>query len=60
MVGTKGDHDVPYHGAEIAYEVFKSKSNQVYIKHVSEVLDHLQAFPLVTKAQLEFFDQYNQ
>jgi pimeloyl-ACP methyl ester carboxylesterase len=59
MVGTKGDHDVPYHGAEIAYEVFKSKSNQVYIKHVSEVLDHLQAFPLVTKAQLEFFDRYN-
>ncbi len=55
MVGTKGDHDVPYHGAEIAYEVLKSKSNKVTIKHVSEVLDHLQAFPYVTKEQVEFF-----
>jgi len=59
MIGTKGDHDVPYHGAEMAYEVFKSKSDQVYIKSVSDVLDHIAAFPLVTKAQLEFFQEYD-
>lgn len=58
MIGTKGDHDVPYHGAEIAYEVLKSKSDKVYIQSVSDVLDHIQAFPVVTRVQLEFFNRY--
>ncbi len=59
MVGTKGDHDVPFHGAEIAYEVLKNKSDKVYIKSVSDNLDHLQAFPLVMKEQVEFFKRYD-
>jgi hypothetical protein len=59
LVGTKGDLDLPYHGAEIAYEVLKQKSDQVYIKSVSDTLDHLQAFPYVLKEELAFFQQYN-
>lgn len=58
LIGTKGDHDVPYHGAEIAYETLKKKSNEVYIRSVSDNLDHIQAFPYITKEQLEFFEQY--
>lgn len=58
LIGTKGDHDVPYHGAEIAYQALKARSDKVYLKHVSDVLDHIQAFPLVTKEQLKFFKQY--
>lgn len=58
MIGTKGDHDVPYHGAEIAYNVLKQKSDLVSLKSVSDELDHLQAFPYITKAQMEFFQQY--
>lgn len=58
MIGTKGDLDVPYHGAEIAYEVLKQKSDLVYIKSISDVLDHLQAFPYITKEQMEFFQRY--
>ncbi|HTM64247.1 MAG TPA: alpha/beta hydrolase, partial [Gammaproteobacteria bacterium] len=58
LIGTKGDHDVPYHGAEIAYEALKKKSDKVYIRSVSDKLDHIQAFPFVTKGQLEFFQQY--
>lgn len=58
LVGTKGDRNVPYHGAELAYEKLKSLSDTVYIKHVSDVLDHSEAGPLVMKAQLEFFKQY--
>lgn len=60
MVGTKGDHDVPYHGAELAYEVLRAKSDKVILQSVSNDLDHLTAFPLVTKAQLDFFKQYDQ
>lgn len=59
MVGTKGDHDVPYHGSEIAYQVLKSKSDMVAIKSVSDVLDHLTAFPVITKEQLEFFQAHD-
>ncbi|MDP1602838.1 MAG: alpha/beta hydrolase [Legionella sp.] len=58
LVGTKGDNDVPYEGAEIAYNVLKSKSDNVYIKHVSDVLDHVEALPFVLKEQLEFFKHY--
>ena len=58
LIGTKGDRDLPYSGAEIAYQQFKSQSDMVYIKHVSEILDHIQAVPPVIKAQLEFFKQY--
>lgn len=58
LVGTKGDKDVPYHGAELAYEVFKNKSEQVFIKSVSNTLDHIEAFPYALKEQLEFFKQY--
>lgn len=56
LVGTKGDHDVPYHGAELAYQVFSSKSKAVTIQSVSDVMDHIEAFPSVLKAQLAFFD----
>lgn len=59
MVGTKGDHDVPYRGAEIAYEELRTKSDKVSLQSVSDTLDHIAAFPLVTKAQLEFFKQYD-
>lgn len=59
LVGSKGDHDLPFHGAEIAYGVLKAKSDKVYLKSVSDVLDHIQAFPFVTKEQLDFFRQYS-
>lgn len=59
LVGTKGDQDVPFAGAEMAYAVFKQKSNDVRIKSVSDVLDHIQAYPLVTLEQLKFFKQYD-
>lgn len=55
LVGTKGDHDVPYHGSEVAYAEFKQTSDQVYIESVSDVLDHIQAFPAVLKEELAFF-----
>ncbi|KTD82519.1 alpha/beta hydrolase family protein [Legionella waltersii] len=58
LVGTKGDKDVPYAGAEMAYEVFKQHSDFVWIKSVSNTLDHVQAHPFVLKEQLEFFQQY--
>lgn len=58
IVGTKGDHDVPFEGAEMAYQILKQKSDRVYLKSVSDVLDHLQAFPVVTLAQMQFFQQY--
>lgn len=58
LIGTKGDADVPYHGAEIAYVVLSAKSNKVLLKSVSDTLDHLQANPVVTKEQLEFFQQF--
>jgi hypothetical protein len=57
MVGTKGDQDVPYLGAELAYKVLKKNSEMVTMMSVSDVYDHLQAFPLVTRAQLAFFQQ---
>ena len=59
LVGTKGDHDLSYRGAEIAYQRLKSLSDTVYIKHVSEVLDHIEAQPYVLKEQLAFFQQYD-
>jgi len=59
LVGTKGDKDVPYHGAEIAYEVLKQHSDAVYIKSVSDVWDHLQAAPAIIKEQLEFFKTHD-
>lgn len=58
MIGTKGDKDVPYHGAEIAYEIYSKKSSMVFIKSVSDTLDHVQAHPFVLKEQVEFFKQY--
>lgn len=58
LIGTKGDLDLPFHGAEIAYQELKNRSDLVYIKSVSDVLDHVQAAPLIMKEQLEFFQQY--
>lgn len=58
LVGTKGDHDVPYHGAEMAYEAFSKRSDLVFIKSVSDTLDHLQAHPYVLKEQVEFFKRW--
>lgn len=59
LVGTKGDHDLPFLGSEVAYRTFKQTSNQVYIKSVSDVLDHIQAFPYVLNEELAFFKKYN-
>lgn len=59
LVGTKGDHDVPYHGAEIAYQAFSKLSDFVWIKSVSDTLDHGQAHPFVLKEQIEFFRQFD-
>jgi hypothetical protein len=59
LVGSKGDGDVPFHGAEIAYKQLKQLSDKVYIKSVSDVLDHIQAAPFVIKEQLAFFQQYD-
>lgn len=58
MIGTKGDRDVPYHGAETAYDIFRQKSDQVFIKSISDTLDHIQAHPYVLKEQVEFFRQF--
>lgn len=55
IIGTKGDRDLPYHGAEMAYEIFSQKSDLVSIKSVSDSLDHVQAHPYVLKEQVEFF-----
>lgn len=57
LVGSKGDRDVPYRGAEIAYEQLKRQSNEVYIKSVSDTFDHKEALPFVINEQLEFFKQ---
>ncbi|CEG58637.1 alpha/beta hydrolase family protein [Legionella fallonii] len=59
IVGTKGDRDVPYHGAEIAYDNFIQFSDSVFIKSVSDVLDHSGAAPYILKEQLMFFKKYD-
>lgn len=59
LVGTKGDRDVPYRGAELAYQIFSKKSDFVFIKSVSDTLDHVQAHPFVLKEQVEFFQKYD-
>lgn len=59
LVGSRGDHDLPFRGAELAYSMLKIKSDKVFLKSVSNVLDHIQAFPFVTKEQLKFFKQYD-
>lgn len=58
LLGSKGDHFLPFHGAEIAYEALKNKSDKVYIKSVSDVLDHIEAVPSVLKEELAFFKLY--
>lgn len=58
LVGTKGDHDVPYHGSEIGYEHFSQRSDKVWIKSVSDNLDHVQAMPYILKEQIDFFRKY--
>lgn len=58
LVGTRGDKDVPYHGSEIAYDSFSKLSDFVYIKSVSDQLDHGEAGSFVLKEQLDFFKQY--
>ncbi|MGM9452818.1 alpha/beta hydrolase family protein [Legionella bozemanae] len=55
LVGTKGDRDVPYHGAEIAYEQFTKYSSAVFIQSVSDTLDHRDAGPYVFYEMLQFF-----
>ncbi len=59
LVGTKGDHDVPYAGAEMAYQSFSKYSSSVWIKSVSDTLDHVQAHPFVLKEQVEFFKKFD-
>ncbi|AAU27189.1 TPA: alpha/beta hydrolase [Legionella pneumophila] len=58
LVGTKGDRDVPYAGAEMAYHSFRKYSDFVWIKSVSDALDHVQAHPFVLKEQVDFFKQF--
>lgn len=58
LVGTKGDKDVPYYGAEIAYNQFIQHSNNVFIKSVSDQLDHKEALPDVLSEMIKFFKQY--
>jgi hypothetical protein len=58
-VVSKGDKDVPFSAAEMAWQRFKSKSDAVYLKSVSEELDHTQALPLVLKEQLLFFKDHD-
>lgn len=60
LVGTKGDKDVPYAGAEMAYQTFRQYTDFVWIKSVSDTMDHGQAHPYVLKEQLEFFNHYEQ
>ncbi|WP_165831578.1 alpha/beta hydrolase family protein [Legionella qingyii] len=59
LVGTKGDTDVPYHGAEIAYEQFKKSGSAVFIKSVSDTLDHRDASPYVFYEMLQFFKRFH-
>lgn len=60
LVGTKGDKDLPYSAAEFAYARLKQQSDLVYIKSVSDVLDHIEALPFVLKEALDFFKQYDE
>lgn len=59
LVGTKGDRDVPYHGAEIAYEQFTKYSSAVFIQSVSDTLDHRNASPYVFYEMLQFFKRFH-
>ncbi|WP_454784553.1 alpha/beta hydrolase family protein [Legionella sp. WA2024007413] len=59
LVGTKGDRDVPYHGAEIAYEQFRKTGRNVFIHSVSDTLDHRDAGPYVFYEMLQFFKRYH-
>ncbi|WP_115705861.1 alpha/beta hydrolase [Legionella sainthelensi] len=58
LVGTKGDKDVPYHGAEIAYTQFVQHNSPVFIKSVGDYLDHKEAAPYVLSEMIRFFKQY--
>ncbi|MCW8416792.1 alpha/beta hydrolase [Fluoribacter dumoffii] len=58
LVGTKGDKDVPYHGAEIAYNQFRKYSSAVFIQSVSDTLDHRDAGPYVFYEMLRFFKDF--
>ncbi|CAM2851405.1 secreted protein [Legionella steigerwaltii] len=55
LVGTKGDKDVPYRGAELAYDQFTKYSSAVFIQSVSDTLDHRDAAPFVFYEMLKFF-----
>ncbi|WP_392538242.1 alpha/beta hydrolase family protein [Legionella sp. 227] len=59
LVGTKGDKDVPYHGAELAYDQFTKYSSAVYIQSVSDTLDHRDAAPYVFYEMLQFFKRFH-
>lgn len=59
IVGTKGDKDVPYYGAEIAYNQFVQRNSSVFIKSVSDHLDHKEAAPYVLAEMIRFFKQYS-
>ncbi|KTC80673.1 alpha/beta hydrolase family protein [Legionella cherrii] len=59
LVGTKGDKDVPYHGAELAYDQFTKYSSAVSIQSVSDTLDHREAAPYVFYEMLQFFKRFH-
>lgn len=56
LVGTKGDKDVPYHGAEIAYTQFVQHNSPVFIKSVGDYLDHKEAAPYVLSEMIRFLN----
>lgn len=56
LISTKGDKDLPFKGAKLAYRILKTKSDTVYLKQVSPDLDHIRALPFVLKEQLDFFN----
>ncbi|KTD14127.1 secreted protein [Legionella gratiana] len=58
LIGTKGDKDVPYYGAEIAYNQFVQNNSEVFIKSVSDHFDHKEAAPYVLSEIIHFFKQY--
>jgi hypothetical protein len=56
LISTKGDKDLPFKGAKLAYRILKTKNDKVYLKEVSPDLDHIRALPFVLKEQLDFFN----
>lgn len=57
IVSSKGDRELPYHGAEIAYQQFSKRGQDVFLKSVSDEMDHSAAGPYVLLEQVKFFQK---